>query len=127
GALDPARAGQLQELIEAEVAQRLQAERLWLEAQIAAQLEVQIATRLEAQLAARLEAQISARLEAQLDSRVAHEVAQKVQQIIEQNRLARHRQFGPSSEAGQGWLFNEAELFASQPQPPADADAPTAP
>ncbi len=127
GALDPARAGQLQELIEAEVAQRLQAERLWLEAQIAAQLEVQIATRLEAQLAARLEAQISARLEAQFDSRVAHEVAQKVQQIIEQNRLARHRQFGPSSEAGQGWLFNEAELFASQPQPPADADAPTAP
>src|SRR5690606_8617071 len=85
GALDPARAGQLQELIEAEVAQRLQAERLWLEAQIAAQLEVQIATRLEAQLAARLEAQISARLEAQFDSRVAHEVAQKVQQIIEQN------------------------------------------
>ncbi|MBV6274488.1 IS66 family transposase, partial [Alcaligenaceae bacterium CGII-47] len=77
----------------------------------------QIAERLEAQIAERLEAQISERLEAQFDQRVAHEVALKVQQIIEQNRLARHRQFGPSSEAGQGLLFNEAEVLANQPEP----------
>ncbi len=102
GKLDPALAGQLQGLIQAEVAQRLQAERPGLEAQIAA------------------------RLQAQFDSRVAHEVAQKVQQIIEQNRLARHRQFGPSSETGQGCLFNEAEQLANQPQP-ANEDAPSAP
>lgn len=60
------------------------------------------------------------RLEAQFDQRVAHQVALKVQQIIEQNRLARHRQFGPSSEAGQGSLFNEVELLASQPEPADD-------
>lgn len=53
--------------------------------------------------------------EAQIEQRVAHEVAQKIQYILEQNRLARHRQFGPSSEAGQGSLFNEVELLAAEP------------
>lgn len=65
------------------------------------------------------------RLEAQFDQRVAHQVALKIQQIIEQNRLARHRQFGPSSEAGQGSLFNEVELPASQPEPGAASRAAT--
>lgn len=102
--LDPQLIGQLQQFMRTEWAQHLEAERL----------------RLESQIAARLEAQITARLEAQFDSRVAHEVAQKVQQIIEQNRLARHRQFGPSSESGQGLLFNEAELLAGQPDPTDD-------
>nr|WP_198150048.1 IS66 family transposase [Castellaniella caeni] len=79
------------------------------------QLTAQIHHELYGQIQAELRAQIRAEFEAQFDGRVAHEVALKVQQIIEQNRLARHRQFGASSEAGQGWLFNEPELLAGEP------------
>lgn len=52
----------------------------------------------------------SAKLESTFDERVATEVAQKVQQILEQNALARHKQFGPKNESSrQLSLFNEAE------------------
>ncbi len=74
---------------------------------------------IERQIQALIEQRL-AQQEALIEQRVAHEVAQKVQQILEQNRLARHRLFGPSSEAGQGTLFNEAEQLAAQP----DEDAP---
>ena len=45
---------------------------------------------------------------------VAAGVAEKIQQILEQWRLSRHRMFGPSSESHQGELFNEAEALADQ-------------
>lgn len=37
----------------------------------------------------------------------------RILELYEQVRLARSRMFGPSSEshAGQGWLFNEAEVL----------------
>src|SRR5699024_8811961 len=62
--------------------------------------------------------QTVAALEHYIQQRVATEVAHKVKQIIEQQTVLRHRMFGRSSEAhaGQGQLFNEAELAA-----PADA------
>ena len=53
-------------------------------------------------------------LEASFDQRVAAGVAQKVQEILEQWRLSRHRMFGPSSESHQGELFNEVEALADQ-------------
>ncbi|MFA7437861.1 IS66 family transposase [Castellaniella sp.] len=45
---------------------------------------------------------------------IAAGVAEKVQQILEQWRLARHKQFGPSSESRQGELFNEVERLADE-------------
>ena len=71
---------------------------------------------IEALVAKRI-AQRRALEEALIEQRIVNEVAQRVQHILEQNRLARHRQFGPSSEAGQGCLFNEAEQLASEPEP----------
>lgn len=62
-----------------------------------------------------IQADLNRQIETIIAQRVAHELAQKIQQILEQNRLARHRQFGSSSEACQGWLFNEAELLTAQP------------
>lgn len=76
--------------------------------QIDALIEQRVASALQERLAYE---------EAQIEQRVAHEVAQRVQHILEQNRLARHKQFGPSSEAGQGRLFNEAEQLATEPEP----------
>jgi transposase len=72
-----------------------------------------------AQLAEALEQQIEQRVEqrlaAEIERRVATEVAYKVQEILEQQTLLRHRMFGRSSQAhaGQGQLFNEVELEAS--------------
>lgn len=62
----------------------------------------------------RIQQEVDRRVTAEVDRRVAIEVAQKVRRILEQWQLARHRMFGPSSEAhlGQGRLFNEAELAA---------------
>ncbi len=81
-------------------------------------------------LVSAIQADLNRQIDALIAQRLAHEVAQRIQQIIEQNRLARHRQFGPSSQAGQGWLFNEAELLAAQPVPgdePAEEDSPGKP
>ncbi len=41
---------------------------------------------------------------------------QQIEQLLEQFRLQRHRQFGASSEQapGQGHLFNEVEILASE-------------
>lgn len=66
------------------------------------------------QLLDSLQIDLSRQIEALIQQRVATEVARKVQQIIEQNRLARHRMFGPSSESGQGQLFNEAEALVGE-------------
>ena len=54
---------------------------------------------------------------------MAH-LEQQVKYLLDQMRLARHKQFGPSSEkseydAGQLNLFNEAEIFASPEAEPA--------
>ncbi len=72
--------------------------------------------RLTGELYEHLRVQIQQRLDAEFERRVAHEVALKVQQIIEQNRLARHRLFGPSSEAAQARLFDEAEALGTGPE-----------
>ena len=84
-----------------------------IELAIQSMIQAQVEQRIQSELA-RFVQEEKARQDAQFDQRVAHEVAQKVLEIIEQNRLARHRQFGPSSEAYQGTLFNEAELLADQ-------------
>lgn len=102
----------IQALVEARLEQRLRLEIPRLEEQITAQLT------------ARLTAQLTAQLEATYDQRVTQGVAQKVLQIIEQNRLARHRQFGASSEAGQRGLFDEAETLAGQPAGDEPGDEP---
>src|SRR5690625_797867 len=51
-------------------------------------------------------------IEKEIQRQINLGVAQKVQEILEGMRLARHRQFGSSSER-QGQLFNEAELYAN--------------
>ena len=84
-----------------------------IELAIEAMIQAQVEQRIQSELDTFIQ-QEKARQDAQFDQRVAHEVAQKVLEIIEQNRLARHRQFGPSSESYQGTLFNEAELLADQ-------------
>lgn len=62
-------------------------------------------------------------LEAYIQRRVANEVAQQVQQILEQQTLLRHRMFGRSSEAypSQGQLFNEAERETASDSDDAEA------
>lgn len=67
------------------------------------------------QIESRLTEQIERRVTAQVEQRLQAEFEQRVQQIYEQLRLARRRMFGPSSEshAGQGWLFDEAEVQAA--------------
>ena len=59
--------------------------------------------------------QVERRVTTQVEQRLQGEFEQRVQQIYEQLRLARRRMFGPSSEshAGQGWLFDEAEVQAA--------------
>ncbi len=57
-----------------------------------------------------------------LDARLAHathEANEKIERLLEQILLARRRQFGTSSEQtdGQAWLFDEAEVLASLPEP----------
>lgn len=61
-----------------------------------------------------LSAQLDARIEQEVARRVATGVAQEMQRLIEESRLARQRMFGRRSEAhpGQGDLFNEAEAAA---------------
>lgn len=78
------------------------------------QAERQLQTMVE-QIEARVTAQIEARVTAQIEQRLQAEYEQRVQQLYEQLRLARRRLFGPSSEshAGQGWLFDEAEVQAA--------------
>src|SRR5690625_5645043 len=51
-------------------------------------------------------------IEEEIQRQINLGVAQKVQEILESIRLARHRQFGSSSER-QGQLFNEAEHYAN--------------
>ncbi|AWB34870.1 IS66 family transposase [Orrella marina] len=90
---------------------------LAIEAMIQAQVEQRIQAEIDRKIQSELDKFIQeekARQDAQFDQHVAHEVVQKVLEIIEQNRLARHRQFGASSEAYQGTLFNEAELLTDQ-------------
>ncbi|MFW8567321.1 IS66 family transposase [Orrella sp. 11846] len=90
------------------------------EAQIEQTVQLRVEQEMQAQTRA-LQAQLEqetkvfqARLESQFDDRVKEGVFQKVAEILEQLRLARHRQFGPSSESGQGTLFNEVELLAGE-------------
>lgn len=83
-----------------------------------AMLEADYTRRIAAELDAereRIEQRVAAELEQGIEARVAAGiaagVAEKIQQILEQWRLSRHRQFGPSSESHQGDLFNEAEAL----------------
>lgn len=59
-------------------------------------------------------ASLHAKFQAEYDAKFEESLRQRVQEIYEQLRLARHRQFGRSSEAhaGQGRLFDEAEALA---------------
>ena len=105
-----------------------------IELAIQAMIQAQVEQRIQSELDKFIQEE-KARQDAQFDRRVSHEVAQKVLEIIEQNRLARHRQFGASSEAYQGTLFNEAEFLADQsededgetPSEPTQADDTAAP
>lgn len=67
------------------------------------------------QIERRITEQIERRVTTQIEQRLQAEYEQRVQQLYEQLRLARRRLFGPSSEthAGQGWLFDEAEVQAA--------------
>lgn len=71
--------------------------------------------RVTEQIERRVTEQLERRLTAQIEQRLQAEFEQRVQQLYEQLRLARRRMFGPSSEshAGQGWLFDEAEVQAA--------------
>ena len=99
--------------IQAQIQTQLQAYRQTLEAdyqrQLAAERE-QIERRVAAELAADMQAKIAEGIAAG----VAAGVAEKIQYILEQWRLSRHRRFGPSSESHQGELFNEAEALVEQ-------------
>ena len=103
---------QIEQTVQLRVEQEVQA-RVEQEIQVQAQ-SLQAQTRaLQAQLEQETKV-FQARLESQFDDRVKEGVFQKVAEILEQLRLARHRQFGPSSESGQGTLFNEVELLAGE-------------
>lgn len=67
------------------------------------------------QIERRITEQIERRVTTQIEQRLQAEYEQRVQQLYEQLRLARRRLFSPSSEthAGQGWLFDEAEVQAA--------------
>ena len=97
-----------------------------LEHEIQAQIQAQVQTQLHAQLEVyrqALEADYQQRLAAGIAAGVAAGVAEKIQYILEQWRLSRHRRFGPSSESHQGELFNEAEALVDQaPQTPDEHD-----
>ena len=95
----------------------LQAEREKVLAELRPTLEREITEHVTVQIERTVAAQVEAHrqaLEASFDQRVAAGVAQKVQEILEQWRLSRHRMFGPSSESHQGELFNEVEALADQ-------------
>src|SRR5690606_30483590 len=95
----------------------LQAEREKVLAELRPTLEREITEHVTAQIERTVAAQVEAHrqaLEASFDQRVAAGVVQKVQAILEQWRLSRHRMFGPSSESHQGELFNEVEAIADQ-------------
>ena len=95
----------------------LQAEREKVLAELRPTLEREITEHVTAQIERTVAAQVEAHrqaLEASFDQRGAAGVAQKVQEILEQWRLSRHRMFGPSSESHQGELFNEVEALADQ-------------
>ncbi|MDD2722388.1 MAG: IS66 family transposase [Gallionella sp.] len=49
-----------------------------------------------------------------IESQVREQVSSYINHLIEQFILARHRQFGVSSEQGQGRLFDEAEILATE-------------
>lgn len=78
------------------------------------QAEQQLQAMVE-QIERRITEQIERRVTTQIEQRLQAEFEQRVQQLYEQLRLARRRLFGPSSEthAGQGWLFDEAEVQAA--------------
>lgn len=78
--------------------------------------QAQLVEQATAQMNEHIAAQVAAEVAAQVAAEVATQVALKVQQILEELRLGRHKMFGPSSEShvGQGLLFNEAEALASE-------------
>lgn len=86
----------------------LQAEREKVLAELRPTLEREITEHVTAQIERTVAAQVEAHrqaLEASFDQRVAAGVAQKVQEILEQWRLSRHRMFGPSSESSLKYSF----------------------
>ncbi|MCK9506481.1 MAG: IS66 family transposase [Porticoccaceae bacterium] len=91
----------------------LRAEREKVLAELRPNLEREIATQVAAQLEHHRQA-LEASFEQRLAADVAAGVAEAVQRILEQWRLARHKVFGPSSESHQGELFNEVETLAEQ-------------
>lgn len=105
-------AGKLDTGISAEIQNHLQSV---LSAELEKQLQDQIQQYqqvLDKQLKQHLQ-EYEQRLESSFDQKLAegitNGVAKKVLEIIEQNRLARYKMFGPSSESSQRSLFNESE------------------
>ncbi len=91
----------------------LRAEREKVLAELRPHLEREIATQVAAQVELHRQA-LEASFEQRVAADVAAGVAEAVQRILEQWRLARHKVFGPSSESHQGELFNEVEALAEQ-------------
>lgn len=83
--------------------------------EIERRLTAQIEQRITAQIEQRITTEVEQRVTAQIAQRLQAEFEQRIQRLYEQLRLSRRRLFGPSSEshAGQGWLFDEAEVEAA--------------
>ena len=101
----------------------LQAQQIAHETAINTAVEIAVNTAVEIAVSAAVEAAVSAAVET-----VRREAQEQITRMIEQMVLARHRQFGVSSEqlSGQARLFDEAEALA-QSSSPADDIAPIPP
>ena len=108
--------------LEREIQTQLEAHRQTLEADYQRQLAAE-REQIERRVAAELAADMRAKIAEGIAAGVAAGVAEKIQYILEQWRLSRHRRFGSSSESHQGELFNEAEALVDQaPDTPDDHD-----
>ena len=81
-------------------------------------LEGQVHARLDDLIQAKIQEQVQAQLQIQLQAELKVQLAIRLQEIFEQMRLQRLRQYGPSSEINplQGRLFDEAESLYAQPE-----------
>jgi transposase len=81
-------------------------------------LEGQVHARLDDLIQAKIQEQVQAQLQIQLQAELKIQLAIRLQEIFEQMRLQRLRQYGPSSEINplQGRLFDEAESLYAQPE-----------
>ncbi|CVE37447.1 Transposase and inactivated derivatives [Serratia marcescens] len=108
----------IQALVQSQLHAQLEVHRQALEADYQRQIAIE-----RERIERRVAAELAADMQAKIDEGIAAGVAEKIQYILEQWRLSRHRRFGPSSESHQGELFNEAETLVDQaPQTPDEHD-----